>query len=96
MVEDVEFPDVSHISPVLESKVKFVGEHPLIFTFLSMALCGALCYTECSQTPKLEFKDRVPWLGMVHEWTVGMPAAQEVVHSIIQYHFYEWSVDIFI
>lgn len=38
--------------------VKFVGEHPLIFTFLSMALCGALCYTECSTTPKLEFKDR--------------------------------------
>ena len=35
-----------------------VGGHPLIFTFLSMALCGALCYTENSTTAKLDFDKR--------------------------------------
>ena len=35
-----------------------MGGHPLIFTFLSMALCGALCYTENSTTAKLDFDKR--------------------------------------
>ena len=40
-----------------------MGEHPLVFTFLSMALCGALCYTENSSTGKLEFMNRVAQRG---------------------------------
>ena len=39
-------------------EVKLVGGHPLIFTFLSMALCGAVCYTENSTTAKLDFDKR--------------------------------------
>eukprot|EP00438_Fugacium_kawagutii_P024122 Skav222758 [mRNA] locus=scaffold600:119844:132414:+ [translate_table: standard] len=38
--------------------VKIVGEHPLLFTFISMFLCGALCCTENSKTAKLEFGAR--------------------------------------
>eukprot|EP00438_Fugacium_kawagutii_P028483 Skav205459 [mRNA] locus=scaffold4682:80222:80902:+ [translate_table: standard] len=38
--------------------VKLVGEHPFFFTLLSMLLCGALCITEKSVTPKLEFGNR--------------------------------------
>ena len=52
-----------HIRPakrkkITKSEVKLVGGHPLIFTFLSMALCGALCYTENSTTAKLDFDKR--------------------------------------
>ena len=43
---------------ITKSEVKLVGGHPLIFTFLSMALCGALCYTENSTTAKLDFDKR--------------------------------------
>lgn len=38
-----------------QAEVKMVGEHPLLFTFISMFLCGALCCTENSKTAKLEF-----------------------------------------
>ena len=43
---------------ITKFEVKLVGGHPLIFTFLSMALCGALCYTENSSTAKLDFEKR--------------------------------------
>ena len=43
---------------ITQFEVKLVGGHPLIFTFLSMALCGALCYTENSTTAKLDFDKR--------------------------------------
>ena len=46
--------------------VKLVGEHPLIFTFLSMFLCGALCYTENSTTTKLDF-DKRHWFSGFRE-----------------------------
>eukprot|EP00435_Cladocopium_sp_Y103_P067143 s59_g29.t1 len=51
------------VLPLGVSGVKLVGEHPLIFSFLSMALCGALCYTENSSTGKLEFMNRVARCG---------------------------------
>ncbi|CAK9061127.1 unnamed protein product [Durusdinium trenchii] len=43
--EVIEETDVS-------TGVKLVAEHPLLFSFLSMALCGALCCTENSATPR--------------------------------------------
>ena len=43
---------------ITKFEVKLVGGHPFIFTFLSMALCGALCYTENSTTAKLDFDKR--------------------------------------
>ena len=46
------------VGSVHQLQVKLVGGHPLIFTFLSMALCGALCYTENSTTAKLDFDKR--------------------------------------
>ena len=32
--------------------VKFVGAHPLLLSFVAMALCGGLCITENSSTPR--------------------------------------------
>ena len=52
---------------ITQFEVKLVGGHPLIFTFLSMALCGALCYTENSTTAKLDFDKRHrDWITYSH------------------------------
>lgn len=52
------FTQTEEVTEDASGLVKLVGGHPLIFTFLSMALCGALCYTENSTTAKLDFDKR--------------------------------------
>jgi len=46
------FTKVEEAPVETSSGVQIVADHPLLFTFLSMALCGALCFTENSSTPR--------------------------------------------
>lgn len=46
------FTKVEEVPQETSGGVKIVAEHTLLFSLLAMALCGALCMTENSQTPR--------------------------------------------